>query len=77
MHDFIQHLSFSPFPSESSSGGNTAGAAPGRLTTAAAVEPLRAALRSFNETPAPAFRPGPRRGGPKSSIQNLKSKILS
>jgi hypothetical protein len=74
MHDFIQNLSFAPFPFGSSSGGHTAGAVPGRLTTAATGEPLRAVLRSFNEIPA--FRPSPRRKARKSRIENQKSKIL-
>jgi hypothetical protein len=76
MHDFIQHLSFSPFPAESSSGGNTSGAAPGRRTTATTIEPLRAVLRSFDEAPVPSFRPSPRQRGLKSKSENRKLKTL-
>ena len=62
MHDFIQNLSFN----------SAAPFAPAR----AAGAPLRAVLRSFNEVPAPAFGPSPRRGSLKAKIQNQKSKIL-
>jgi len=62
MHDFIQNLSFN----------SAAPFAPAR----AAGAPLRAVLRSFNEVPAPAFGPSPRRRRLKSKFQNRKSKIL-
>jgi hypothetical protein len=75
MHDFIQHLSFSPFPSKNDSGGSTTGAVPGRLTTAAPMGPLRGVLLSFNEAPVPSFRPSPRQRGLNSKIPSRKSKI--
>ena len=62
MHDFIQNLSFN----------SSAPFAPPR----AASEPLRAVLRSFNESPAPAFRPSPQRSGQKTKIQNRVTKFF-
>jgi hypothetical protein len=45
MHDFIRHLSFnSPAPF---------------AAARTAAEPMRCVLRSFNEVPAPTFRPSP------------------
>jgi len=55
MHDFIQNLSFSTVPFESSRDRQIAG--PSRLTTAAPSEPLRRLTQSFNEVPA--YRPSP------------------
>jgi hypothetical protein len=63
MNDFIRHLSFN----------SQSPFTPGHATS----EVLRGVLRSFNETPAPAFRPSPQRIGGRSKIQNRKSKILS
>jgi len=62
MHDFIQNLSFN----------SSAPFAPAR----AASEPLRTVLRCFNEVPASAFGPSPRRRSLKSKFQNRKAKIL-
>jgi hypothetical protein len=72
MHDFIQHLSFPPFPAESRRGSNTAGAAPGRQTKAATREPLRRVLRSVTDTRARLFARARAEvgGNRKSRIEN-------
>jgi len=60
MHDFIQNLSFN----------SSAPFTPAPVGS----ESQRDVLRSF--TPAPTFRPSPRRRDLKSKIPNRKSKIL-
>jgi hypothetical protein len=76
MHDFIRHLSFSPFAPKSGSADDTVAAASSRPATAATSLPIDGVMLSFNEFPAPAFRPSPRSTDRRKLPAGVRSGIV-